>query len=919
MAWLVSSLRRLRDERLTAVGLTVLILVTAFLFAATPRLVTRTADDTLRATLSNGRPGDRNIQFLQADHRVPSNSDAPFAFVEAVADHLHDALPEAVARLIVDRSWTIDSVRWKLPQISGDAGTMRLRIQPDAVDRVRLESGRWPTEHTERVADPAATEDPAPRITQFEVALPVVTAEVLHVGVGDSLVLDSDPFDPLVGPGHEWTIGVIVVGTFSVNDAADEWWLGTTDLVKPSIRFLGDLQVNDTTALLAPEAYRAYMAETEPLFLPNLYTFREYVAPNRFDSGAVDGLIVELRRLEAAFPSTSPSFNQPVAVRTGLRAILEGFRGQWASALAILTVAVIGPATVAAAAVALVAVLAGRRRRSALALSRGRGASLGQVVAAVVAEGLLLGGPAAVLAILAAVVLVPADTVLVSVLAGSGVAVGAVALLVMATVPGTSGPAFGPARDTFVPRRPSARRLLFEGLVVIFAVAGAYLVRERSVRGASSTAALGTPDPFLAGVPALIGIAAAVAAVRLVPYPMWLLVTLARRRRDLVPVLAWRRAMRSNGGAPIFVVLLVAAAIGAFSSAVLVHLDQAADVGAWAEVGAAHRIDGNGDSIRSAFDPGSIAGVEASAADWSRSVPVGRRNIRATFVALAAADYDAVVSGTPADPDLPIDLLSGTPSVIPVIASRALAERPGGVALGAEFPVRVEGHTFPARVVAVRDQLPAIASEPLFVIASRDQIKALFPTATLAPTTIFIRAPDAAVEAIRAAVAAELPATVTVTSRAEVSAVLRASPARRAVEVGVATVVVVALTYAALAVAAGLALAGAARAIEIAHLRTLGLTGRQAGGLVILEHGPTVVLAFVLGAGLGLGVFVALRDGLGLEQLVGSRVAVPLTLDPVQLLFTVAAVVAVVGLGLALGTLMQRGAAPAAAVRRGFE
>ena len=47
--------------------------------------------------------------------------------------------------------------------------------------------------------------------------------------------------------------------------------------------------------------------------------------------------------------------------------------------------------------------------------------------------------------------------------------------------------------------------------------------------------------------------------------------------------------------------------------------------------------------------------------------------------------------------------------------------------------------------------------------------------------------------------------------------------------------------YAALGVAAALALSGIARSVEVARLRTLGLTGRQAVGLAIAEHGPVTV------------------------------------------------------------------------------
>jgi putative ABC transport system permease protein len=916
MAWLRASLLRLRDERLSALGLAGFVLVTAFLAAATPRLFDRAADQALQTTLLDARPGDRNIQFLLEGRFEPLDDD-PFGLVQGEADSVHELLPPSVAGLVAERAWTMDSGRWIVPS-SGDGATMRLRVQPDAAGRIQLVDGRWPTAETVRIPNPDPEPAPA-KLTRFEVALSVATADRLDAEVGTTLNLTSDSGDSLVGRGHEWAISVEVVGIYAVDDEADPWWLGTTELARPTVRSIGDLLIFDTTALLAPDAYAAWMSETRELLMPNRYTFREYADLGRFDSSGVGPLLVDLRRLEAAYPNTSVTINQAIALRTGLRAILDRYRGQWSSATAILTMGTIGPAAVAAGALGLIALLAARRRRAALALTRGRGATLGQVVGAVVAEGVLLGLPATILAIAGAFLLVPADPVAASVGAGTAVAVVAVVLLVVATVPATGGPSFGPVRETFVPRRPSPRRLLFEALVVGLAVAGAVLLRERGLRGASSAGGLGEADPLLAAVPALVGLAAALVVVRLLPFPMRLLAALARRRRDLVPILAMRRATQGAGVGPVLVVLLATAAIGAFSSAVLVHLDRAAETVAWGEVGAAYRIDQHTGSIRESFDPDAIPGVEASAAAWARSTAVGDHNLRIEVVALDVADYDEVVAGTPADPGFPLDLYGTAPEVVPILVSRPLADRADGMPPGTELDVTVEGHTFPARVVAVQDPLPGLASESLFIIVSRDQVKARFATVRLVATSIYLRAPVAAEEAIRSAVLAGLPPETPVTSRAAQTAALRASPISRAVESGITAAALVAIAYAALAIAAALALAGASRAVEVAHLRTMGLTGRQAAGLVVVEHGPAVALAFALGTALGLGIFLGVRDGLGLDLLVASRVAVPITVEPTQLLVVLGLIVAVVGGGLGLGTLMQRGAAPAAAVRRGFE
>ena len=155
--------------------------------------------------------------------------------------------------------------------------------------------------------------------------------------------------------------------------------------------------------------------------------------------------------------------------------------------------------------------------------------------------------------------------------------------------------------------------------------------------------------------------------------------------------------------------------------------------------------------------------------------------------------------------------------------------------------------------------------------------------------------------------------------RTERAAELRASPVVAAVTVGVAVSALVALAYAGLAVAASLALSGAARAGEVAMLRTLGLTGRQSFGLLAVEHGPTVLVAFVAGTVLGLGLFAVLRPGLGLGTVVGSPLDIPLSVDPTQLLLLLGAIIVVVAVSIGLAGAIQRSVAPVDALRRGIE
>ncbi len=238
--------------------------------------------------------------------------------------------------------------------------------------------------------------------------------------------------------------------------------------------------------------------------------------------------------------------------------------------------------------------------------------------------------------------------------------------------------------------------------------------------------------------------------------------------------------------------------------------------------------------------------------------------------------------------------------------------------LGETFTLSIEGYTLTYKVVEVRDSFPGVPLKGHFILVAREAFLGQAPPARVVPVYSLVRAPETAAAEIRAAVAEAVPSVV-VTSQAETAAALRAQPVTNAVRAMILVAALVTAAYAALGVAAALALSGLARTQEVAHLRTLGLTSRQTVRLTIAEHGPATIAAFLLGAVLGVGLFVLLRDALGLAALVGSPVSIPLVLEPLPLLLILLAITAVVGVGLLLGVVLQRRVAPTAALRGRFE
>ena len=442
----------------------------------------------------------------------------------------------------------------------------------------------------------------------IEVALSSANATALDVSVGEMIPLQTDTSDTLASSPEAKLLLATVVGTFTVDDPSDAVWLGDPSLDHGVVRSLGgDTLLLDFSVLMSPDAYPALLAATiqSPSWLR--YTFEDFIDPARLrqrDAAALSGLPTAG---DAGIPRRSTRrFGRGGRPRSGLRPFLESETDPLDAATALLIVAIVGPAAVGAAA------------RGHACRPRGPPPPDGALAVAWSRRlgdpgddrhdrrGVVLALPAGAIGAALGSQVAPDDPLLLPLVTGIAVAVVAITLLTLATVPATGGPAFGSGREVSVPRPPTPRRLVFEGLIGILAVGGAAALRERGLR------ADGSVDPLIAAVPALVGLAAGLLVLRVMPYPTRLLARVARVGRGLVGVLAMRRASGA-GNAPVLLVLLATTTIGAFSASAVGYLDHAAVAAAWQDVGADFRVVATQDYLQRDFDFGAIPGVEASA------------------------------------------------------------------------------------------------------------------------------------------------------------------------------------------------------------------------------------------------------------------------------------------------------------------
>ena len=933
MAWLLVSLRRLRDGVGASVGLAAVVLVTAGVFAAVPRVNETVATSLLRTVAASTREESRNIVLVQ-QRRIPVAAAGPLAGVGQTGVDLQAQIPSAVRRLLADRIAIADTPRLTIVASPSSYETFRLRIQEDVDAHLRLVEGRMPSAVQATVDAGEGATDPTARVPLFEVAISSKTADAFGLQVDDTVRLVPDPSDAKASRVRA-RAAARIVGIVDVTDLSAPYWGDDAAVDRPLPRYLSaNVTIQDGTALIAPGAYPALLPATEDAAGAQLalrYMWRFPLDPTRLHAGDLDAILTGLQRMESVFPaSDAAATGGGTQDRSALLLLVRGFATRWHAAEVVLTVVVIGSGAVALLALGLVALLAARRRRGSLAIARERGGSTLQLASSLIAEGIIVGLPAAAIGALLATVLVPGGPAALSAVAAVAVAVLSTVVLVVAAMPPTSGPPRDPTREAGTFRRSGARRLIAEGAVVVLALAGAFLFRQRGAQGASAAGALAAPDPLIAAVPALVGIAAGLIAIRLYPIPMRLFAGLAARRRDLVPVHALRRITRGSASAGLLVVLMATATIGAFATATLGHLDRAAEAAAWRDVGAAFRVTAVADSTQGTkagmtlplpggFDPSVLPRVEASAEAARATTSFFPRGATLDLLALDVARYAEVTRGTPVQPDLPAALLdtSGA-SPLPAVVSSGLASGPEHLVPGSTFQLIVAGAPRTLRVVEVRDAFPTLGASDRWAVVSLDGLRAGASASEIHLTDAFLRASDAAADAIRAAAVAA-SSNVAMASRAEETATLRAAPVVGSVTLGVMLATLVAALYAALAVAAALVLAGASRAIEVAHLRTLGLTGRQSVWLTIGEHGPAVAVALMVGAALGLGLFVAIRSGLGLGAVIGSDVDVPLTADPARLAAVAALSLGAVAIGVAAAAVFAWRTAPAQAIRRRME
>jgi putative ABC transport system permease protein len=926
-------LRRLRVERPQAGAIMAMVLLTTMIFAAVPRLFNSMSDRGIRYAIVNSPVYSHNIAMSRGDRIEAGPANNVFGPVTAAGVTFQQGLAPSIQSVIDHTDFVIDASRYEIIDPAGIASgfsrfiTMRYQDHLDA--HIKLVQGRMPA-HTDATF---TTSDKPPQTLQvIEVAISQATAQALDVKLGDRIPLEGDSSDRLTSPRNGAfppNIAVDIVGIVSLPNPDDDYWYGIPAIDPPSIQDDGNSTRVYATAIFAPNAYADVLKDTAPAYLN--YSYRYIVNPSSFNAGKFNQLAADVRRLDAQYGSAFSGPPTSTSISTQLSDIFSQFALQQRLTISILSLGVIGLLAIAFATIGLVAAFVAEHRRDSIRLLRGRGASAPQIISAQLIEGLVLSVPAALAGYLIATFVVRSRISTISLYAAIGIVVMTTILLVFAVLPLARRGLGALERNDIPDRKTSPRRVAIDIFVVILAVLGVYLLRRRGLAGDSATAEIGGFDPYLAAVPVLLGLATGLIVMRLYRLPMRILAWNASYRSDLVPFLGFRRVARQSAAAGIpLLVILLSIAISVFSS-VMMHSIQVGQVNtAWRTVGADYRVDSQAtNGLPRDFTLAKVPGVQATAAAYlQQNVLISANQPLFGTVDLLGIDttgYQKVARHTPVDPHFsaamlsqPTDSAIGTAKdPIPAIVSRNWVTQQGPKT-GDVFSIMFNKVTVSFVIVEIRDQFQGLADRGAFVVVPLGSLQTAITAIDAIPTLMYVRAPASAKQAINASIARQF-APVTLQSRADDYAAVHDSPliagAARGFEIGIA----LAAAYSALAVMIALALTSRARIRDLTYLRTLGLSKRQVLQLTIAEQAPPVVIALIIGTGLGVAVAKLIKPGLDLTAFTGPNIPVPLVIDWLTIVLLVIAIVVAVAAAIGIVSVSAQRANVSGVLRIGDE
>lgn len=820
--------RHLLSRSATSFALALVVGIAVAVAALIPRALVVLSDAELQHQLRSMPPGASDLYgtgtFGPLDVSPPLSEQKVFGPVDAVLDGVPAGLPSPLSDALGAGSWVA-----MLPSDLVSLDEPRLRVQPrirlafdlDWRDRITFSAGVAPTAW-----------DGNPK-TQLPIAMSEDFAEKAGFELGDRVDYLGAPLE--------------VSGIYTVNDPDDPFWVHARELVGATVTRAPGSPIEASAAVLIDPVSAASL--TTPLQRAELRTWYPLL-PAMVDYSEVPLLSEQLRRtvsLGLYLPT-----GEALVFETGVTGQLESVEASVDTVTAVFALAGSAPLGALLAVFARGARAVLDRRRETLQLASSRGASALQLRSTMLIEGLLVGIPAATVAlgIVALALPVPVD-------AASLVLPGIIGLAVPALF-ATASLSPGGGRGDLGGTGGRARWVTELAVVGAAALAVVLLLR----RGLVVTDGGGV-DPLLAATPLLVSLAVCVLVLRLYPLPLLALQQAERNGSSPVGLVGATGSVRAGTaafGSALAMVIGVSSAV--FSLVLASTIATGLGTVAVTETGSDIRLEAP--TLGDLDDIAAVAGVRAVAGFTAvPGVQAVFGNDRAS-VTVVLADLEALHR---VRPDIPV-VPPGS-----MLVSADIADRPAGDTVVGDSSLTPAG------------ELPVLALPGLarswVLVDTADQAAILGDTSDYRGALIATE-PGADITATAATVAGLVAALQTSDARDRVEVVDTASLVRDAaarpsvaglmVALGAASAL--SLLLCVIAVALGALGAARGRARTLGVLRLLGMSPGQLRGVVAWEFAPITAAALLTGTAFGVALAVGMTTLIDLRPIVGGFAAI---------------------------------------------
>jgi putative ABC transport system permease protein len=882
-------------------GLALLTFLAVFAATAGARETLASRTQAARQTLAGTAPTTRTITVSAAwadvqrrlSYETASQElrSIPPATIDTITASLHADFNRAPVSLTpASTDWS--SMTVPFTGVDGDLpGTGGRPVKVEVTERqpfgpqMRLLTGRFPVATPVPPAEAGTPVAKRPAAT-LQVLMTRQTAARLGLHAGSAFVI---PGSQRASTGTVTQVTVLVTGIVVPVDPDSSFWGTDPGVLSAHLQFQGPTQSPYWAAGVIAGPQEA--GELQSYFgSPNLRM--EWAFPldvSSLDSQQVRPLSDALENIGIQVPAL-PGPTAPVAsaltISSSMWFALNLFIATAQSVDTLLWLLYVS-LTVAGLAVLLLAARTVVMRRSAeITVIRARGGSLWQIAVGTGRDAALLCVPAAVIAAVLAILVVPVAGSAQD--AGSAVSWWPPIAVVAAAV---LGPALVAAwqhrlprrRTAVVPRRQRAgTRLVTEAALVAASVAGIVVFRDQGVQAGSGVNLYTSSAPILVAIPAVIVV------LRLYPLVLRGLLRASARSSRAPAFLGLARASRTAAltpAVPVFALVLVLT-VAAFAGMVRDAVINGEVAASWQTAGADATVTSSSTAQSFTISPAAARLVAAvpgvtHAAEVMNESWATTAGSQVTVLAVDPASYAELVARTPGFPRVPAGLIvtpgqAGAPQ--PVLVSPQAAAELGSDAVTLRTrqaslqPVRV-------RVAGVIASTPALPAGGAFVIMPLAAIKSAVTPPEPIPVNEMLLTGESIDRVRLTTVLRHALPDGAATFRSDVLSSLTSGPLQHGAFTLFSLAVVVAAILGLAVMLFELALGAADRKATLARLATMGLGEGQRAGVVALEVLPAVITAAVAAWACALALPQVLAPDLDLSAFTRSSVAVKLAAD----------------------------------------